>query len=123
MTVFSFSAPRFTEDDEQTERALLTEEERQHIKHDMKGIPTIHFNETPEMIATGEREFSDALNGIPSEQKEALEFALIVCPNLVKRETPAKKFLRCECYNATVSTARFATLKHAQTYTSSDSCI
>lgn len=99
---FSFSAPRFTEADERHEQEHLTESERLEAWRDVYG-KTEPLHETAEMIATAQVEMERELERIPS--KDAYLDAVATCPELVRLESPAIRFLRCEKYYAAVSDA------------------
>lgn len=97
---FSFSAPRFTEADERYEQEHLTESERLEAWRDVYG-KTETIPETREMIETAQQVMEKELERIPN--KQAYMDAVAACPDLIRLESPAIRFLRCEEYNAAVS--------------------
>lgn len=97
---FSFSAPRFTEADERYEQEHLTESERLEAWRDVYG-KTEPLHETPGMLEKAEQVVAKALERIPN--KHAYLDAMEACPDLVRLESPAVRFLRCEKHNAAVS--------------------
>jgi hypothetical protein len=97
---FSFSAPRFTEADERYEQEHLTESERLEAWSDVYG-KTNPLKETPEMLQSAQQLLEEELQNIPN--KQAYLDAVAACPDVVRSESPALRFLRCEKYNAAVS--------------------
>jgi hypothetical protein len=104
MTGFSFSAPRISLEDEQCERDSLSEEERQKIQNDLYGLSVDLKDETEEMRQSAPRLMQRALVEIPVEEKSEYLEALERCPGLVAQEAPPLSFLRCDDYDANVST-------------------
>ena len=100
---FSFSAPRFTEADERYELEHLTEEERLDAWRDVYG-KSEPSEETREMLQHAQEAVEKALERIPN--KQAYLAALEACPDVVKTESPAIRFLRSENYDASVSVLR-----------------
>ena len=98
---FSFSAPRFTEEDEIRELAAMTDAEREEVCQDLYGTH-VEREETPELRERSLEAMQQALNDIPVDQKEVYLEACQVCPELVERESPPINFLRCEDYNPEV---------------------
>mmetsp|Transcript_3903 Transcript_3903/g.5122 ORF Transcript_3903/g.5122 Transcript_3903/m.5122 type:complete len:336 (-) Transcript_3903:269-1276(-) len=95
----SFTAPTISEDECQREHDELSEEERQALSDDMSGIaPIIH--ETEEFIKISLKQFDEALDLVPVDQKRAYAEALNTAPDLVQKETHPLKFLRSECFHA-----------------------
>lgn len=97
---FSFSAPRFTEADERYEQEHLTDEERREAWRDVHGQAE-PLHESPRMLETAESRLEKELANIPD--KHAYLDAVATCPDVVRLESPAIRFLRCEKYNASVS--------------------
>ena len=99
---FSFSAPRFTEADERYEQEHLTESERMEAWRDVYG-KTVPLEETPEILQNAQELVEKELQHISN--KQAYLDAVAACPDVVRSESPALRFLRCEKYNAAVSHA------------------
>ena len=99
---FSFSAPRFTEADERYEQEHLTEQERLEAWRDVYG-KTEPLHESFRLLETAEELVETELAKIPN--KQAYLDAVAACPEVVRLESPAIRFLRCEQYNANVSVA------------------
>jgi len=97
---FSFSAPRFTEADERYEQEHLTESERIEAWRDVYG-KTEPVHETAEMLENAQEAVEKELQHIPN--KQAYVDAVASCPDVVRLESPAIRFMRCEQYNAAVS--------------------
>jgi hypothetical protein len=100
---FSFSAPRFTEADERYEQEHLTESERLEAWSDVYG-KTNPLKETPEMLQSAQQLLEEELQNIPN--KQAYLDAVAACPDVVRSESPALRFLRCEKYNAALAAER-----------------
>jgi hypothetical protein len=100
---FSFSAPRFTEADERYELEHLTEEERLDAWRDVYG-KSEPSEETREMLQHAQEAVEKALKRIPN--KQAYLAALEACPDVVKTESPAIRFLRSENYDASRAAER-----------------
>jgi hypothetical protein len=103
MAGFSFSAPQLSLEDEERERELLSEEERQKIKNDIYGLSVDLEDETEEMRQSAPRLMQRALVEIPVEEKTEYLEAVEKCPQLVAQETPPINFMRCDHYDANVS--------------------
>jgi hypothetical protein len=103
MSGFSFAAPQISQEDEQRERDLLSEEERQKIQNDLYGLSVDLKDETEEMRQSAPRLMQRALVEIPVEEKSEYLEALERCPELVAQETPPLPFMRCDHYDANVS--------------------
>lgn len=97
---FSFSAPRFTEADERYEQEHLSEAERLEAWQDVYG-KTVPAKETFDVVENAEKLVAVELEKIPN--KQAYLDAVCQCPELVRSESPAIRFLRCEDYDAAVS--------------------
>lgn len=102
---FSFSAPRFTDADERYEQEHLTEEERLDAWRDVYG-KTEPLEETPSMVQSAQALLEKELEQIPN--KQAYLDAVAACPDVVRSESPAIRFMRCEKYNAAVSHVRLS---------------
>ena len=103
MAGFSISAPQISLQDEECERELLTEGERQKIQNDIYGLSVDFKDETEEMRQSAPRLMQRALVEIPAEEKAEYLEALETCPELVAQETPPLPFMRCDHYDANVS--------------------
>ena len=103
MAGFSFAAPQISLEDEERERELLTEEQREKIQNDIYGLSVDLKDETEEMRQSAPRLMQRALVEIPVEEKAEYLDALERCPELVAQETPPLPFMRCDHYDANVS--------------------
>jgi hypothetical protein len=101
--MFSFAAPQISEEDEQRERDLLSEDERQTIQDDIYGLSVDLKYETEEIRQSAPDLMQRALVEIPVEEKSEYLEALERCPELVAKETPPLPFMRCDHYDANVS--------------------
>jgi hypothetical protein len=104
MSFISITAPVFTEEDERAERESMSPEESEEVRNDIHGINT--FEATPEMVKNGPYELQLALDDIHEEEKEVLLEAMMLCPELVERESNYLMFLRSEYFNVWVSSRR-----------------
>jgi hypothetical protein len=104
MSFISITARVFTEEDERAERESMSPEELEEVRNDIHGINT--FEETPEMVQNGPCELQLALDDIHEEEKEVYLEAMMLCPELVQRESNHLLFLRSEYYNVWVSSRR-----------------
>jgi hypothetical protein len=75
MSAFPFTAPVVTEEDEKTERELLTDDERRIIHCEVYGGEKL-IAETDEMLANGITMLYEALKEIPDAEKVAYLEAL-----------------------------------------------
>lgn len=98
---FSFSAPRFTEEDEIRELAAMTDAEREEVRQDLYGTHT-ELEETDELRENSLEQMQQCLDGIPEGEKEVYLEACQVCPELVRTESAPIRFLRSENYQAEV---------------------
>lgn len=99
---FSFSAPRFTDEDEEVELAAMTEEERENVHNDLYGTH-VEVNETEELRETCLAQMQQCLDEIiPDDEKQVYLEACQVCPELVRTESAPMRFLRSENYNPEV---------------------
>lgn len=105
MQAFSFSAPRFTEEDEIRELAAMTDAEREEIKQDLYGTH-VEIEETSEIRENSLREMQVCLEEISEREKEVYMEACTVCPELVRTESAPIRFLRSENYHPEVSMDR-----------------
>mmetsp|Transcript_11167 Transcript_11167/g.18956 ORF Transcript_11167/g.18956 Transcript_11167/m.18956 type:complete len:344 (-) Transcript_11167:133-1164(-) len=106
-TAFSFSAPRFTEEQKEKEDAALGEQEKAQIENDLYGKAAddvMHPEETEFFLSGKLDEFQQELDAI--EYKPAYDEAMEKVPELVKKESPAINLLRCEHYDAKLAAAR-----------------
>lgn len=99
MSAFTFTAPIHTDDDERTEHASLTEEERDRYRAEVYGTDS-HLAETEDMIRNGLELLQRALDDMPSELKQDYQEAVEQVPDLVRAESPAIEFLRVTRYDA-----------------------
>jgi hypothetical protein len=106
MSGFSFAAPEISKKDEQRERDLLSDDERQKIQNDIYGLSVDLKDETEEMRHSAPRLMQQGLAEIPVEEKSEYLEALERCPELVAQETPSLPFMRCDHYDANVSNIR-----------------
>jgi hypothetical protein len=104
MSFISITAPVFTEEDERAERESMSPEEIEEVQNDINGINT--FEATPEMVQHGPHDLQLALDDIHEEEKEVYLEAMMLCPELVDRESNYLMFLRSESYNVWVSSNR-----------------
>jgi hypothetical protein len=102
-TAYSFTAPRFTKEDDERERANLTTDEAHQIAIDIHGKHSI-LAENEELKVRCRLQLQEAIQGIPEEQKQSYLRAVELCPELVEQESDPLKFLRCDDYNVWVST-------------------
>lgn len=102
MQAFSFSAPRFTEEDEIRELAAMTDAEREEVRHDLYGTH-VEKEETSELLETCLEQFQTCLESIPEEEKQVYLEACRQCPELVETESAPIRFLRSENYDPEVS--------------------
>lgn len=101
MQAFSFSAPRFTEEDEIRELAAMTEAELEEVRHDLYGTHT-EMEETDELRETCLEQVQQCLDEIPDDEKQVYLEALQACPELVSTESAPIRFLRSENYQPEV---------------------
>ena len=94
MVAFSYTAPQFTEQDSMKERAAMTSEQMQQIESECLGQNISVLEETPELVEKAIHEM--ALHLVAIDDKTAYDKALQQVPQLVMRESPAIRFLRCE---------------------------
>jgi len=69
----------------------------------------VHPTETPELVAEKLAALDVELDKIPAEKKPQYQLALEKCPQLVDQDVKLQ-FLRCEVFNADVSTVYFVCL-------------
>jgi hypothetical protein len=101
---FSFSAPRFTEEDEVEEVASMSEEERIEVTQDLYGTYTLP-TETSDMIAGCMQAMERALERIEPSEKESYLQAKERCPELLETESNPLRFLRSQAYDPEVRLA------------------
>eukprot|EP00521_Asterionellopsis_glacialis_P017025 CAMPEP_0195308610 /NCGR_PEP_ID=MMETSP0707-20130614/38318_1 /TAXON_ID=33640 /ORGANISM="Asterionellopsis glacialis, Strain CCMP134" /LENGTH=309 /DNA_ID=CAMNT_0040372889 /DNA_START=88 /DNA_END=1017 /DNA_ORIENTATION=+ len=102
MAAFSYSAPRFTEEDRQQELALLSKKERELIEQELKGSDNI-FNEREDERELFFRRMEEELEKIPLSEKIAYEQALVHIPELVESESSHLLFLRKHNFDVTAA--------------------
>jgi hypothetical protein len=100
----SATAPQFLPEQENQERATLSQEEIAEIEEDIYYNCILKFEETPEMKETGVQELQKALDAMTPFEKRAHTEACEKVPELVKKETDPLAFLRSERYNPEVNT-------------------
>jgi hypothetical protein len=107
----SSSAPEFSAQEEQEERAGLSPEERKVIEAELHGTQVFDFqdNETPEQVSMRLRELDECLRSqllptLTSAYFEAVEMA----PHLVDAETNPIMFLRTEHFDIKKAATRLA---------------
>ena len=101
MQAFSFSAPRFTEQDEIRELAAMTDAEREEVKNDLYGTH-VEIEETQELRERSLQQVQHCLEDMPETEKQVYLEACQVCPKLVNTESAPIRFLRSENYQAEV---------------------
>jgi len=106
--VFSWSAPLFTNVEEQEEREGLKEDELLRIREDLYGIKLSTDSRLDYGHGMSESEAIQALHsclerGIPDTEKAAYQEAIRKCPDIVKAETNPLLFLWAEDFNIEVS--------------------
>jgi hypothetical protein len=100
---FSFTAPQFSVEQLECEKASLSKEEGYTISCEKHGFNPI-LRETSEMRQRGLVQLEEALQGI-SDKREYLR-AFELAPELVRRESDPLRFLRCENYDAWAAALR-----------------
>ena len=103
MSVFSFSAPYVTEEEEKQERQDLTEQEKLELERDLYGYPddVTELQESSEQIEMRALEMIvQAIEELPISTKEEYLKAVELVPDLVETESNPLPFLRCENWNA-----------------------
>jgi hypothetical protein len=98
---FSFSAPRFSAEDNEREASTMTDEERLEVRNDLYGTYTLP-TETIELISRCMASMEECITQIP--EKEAYLVAQERCPELFTTESAPIRFLRSESYNPEVRT-------------------
>lgn len=98
---FSFSAPRFTDEDEARELMEMTEEERLEVQQDLYGTH-VEMEETDDLREMLLEEMQTCLDAIPEDDKRVYLEACQVCPRVVSSESAPIRFLRCENYQPEV---------------------
>ena len=103
MPAFSFSAPRFSAEDELREHATLTEDEQLQIANDLMGNSNeSHPELTPEDVHFALEQFHSELDLIPDNEKSSVVHAMREAPELVQRESNPMLFLRAEAFDSKV---------------------
>jgi len=110
MQAFSFSAPRFTEEDEIRELAAMTDAERDEVRHDLYGTHT-EIEETDELRENCLQEMQVYLDEIPEAEKKVYLEACRVCPELVQTESAPMRFIRSENYQPQVRKKEWCLIK------------
>ena len=101
MQAFSFSAPRFTEEDEIRELAAMTDAEREEVRNDLYGTHS-ELEETDQLREVSLEEMQQALDEIQDDEKSGYLEACQICPELVRTESAPIRFLRSENYQPEV---------------------
>ena len=101
MQAFSFSAPRFTEQDEIRELAAMTDAEREEVRRDLYGTH-VEQEETDELRERCLQEMQQCLDEIPEAEKQVYLQACQECPELVQTESAPIRFIRSENYQPEV---------------------
>jgi hypothetical protein len=105
MPAFSFSAPSISVEQEQAERAALSETDRAQIQLDLYGPRTTSLDETgtntidleAEITRRGIEIMHETIQfNIPDNEKIAFLTAQETCPDLVANESSLSTFLQCE---------------------------
>jgi hypothetical protein len=99
MSAFSYTAPRFTEEQEQKERESTTEEEENVVSSDIFGVDAV-IEETEELVIHSLAQFEEELAALPEKDKQGYSQALEECPLIVEQESAPIRFLRAEDYDA-----------------------
>ena len=107
LSAFSYTAPRFTEEQEQKERESLTEEEENVVSSDVFGVDAV-IEETEELVIHSLAQFEEELATLPDEDKQGYSQALEECPLIVEQESAPIRFLRAEDYDAKRAAVRLA---------------
>ena len=98
---FSFTAPQFTEKQQEEERRGLSKEEHERIEADAYGT-ALEIEETEELLEKSLSEFKEHLEALSDYDKTDYQEALKRCPELVEKESDPIRFLRCEEFEAKV---------------------
>lgn len=107
---FSYSAPRFSQEDQELEIAEMSPEEKEDILDDVFG------RNADKIAAQNEREitkeeldaFDRALEDLPSDERVEALAATAMCPDLVEAETNPTMFLIRENFDPQKAAKRFA---------------
>ena len=103
MPAFSFSAPRFSAEDEIREQATLTEDEQLQIANDLTGNSNVsHPAVSAEDLHFALEQFHSELGLIPDDKKSSVLHAMREVPELVQRESSPMLFLRAEAFDSKV---------------------
>lgn len=107
MFAFSYTAPVFSEDDEQAERKACTEEEQTEAHTDAYGerIPIV---ETEELVQNALLKFQVEFDALPDDHKIGYHQAVEQCPIVVEEESAPIRFLRCEDFDVKQAAIRLA---------------
>jgi hypothetical protein len=100
---FSFTAPQFSLEQLECEKASLSKDETYSIAYEKHGFNPI-LRETSEMRQRGLVQLEEALQCI-SDKREYLR-AFELAPELVRTESDPLRFLRCENYDAWAAALR-----------------
>ena len=95
MSSFSITAPQYTLEDEQRDRALLRPEELQLIEADIFGRSSDRMDDSDGSLQQAEDQLYARLQNTPEENKSAYLEARQKCPDLVEKESAPARFLRC----------------------------
>jgi hypothetical protein len=60
-SAFAITAPRISDEDDELERRMLTEEEREAVERDLRGESKLTAVETPEAVRSALERFEEAL--------------------------------------------------------------
>ena len=103
MPSLSFTAPRFTDEEDKEERETLTKAELAEIFADIYGDAPFSIQETDDTQCKAIAEFDEALSKISESDKRDYLQAIEHAPAIVQKESSKFLFLRCEGYDAEVS--------------------
>lgn len=107
MAAFSYTAPMFTKEQEDSERTTATEEEKEAASKDIYGDETI--DETASMVSDAALAlFMQEMEAIPDDEKKGYLLALERCPLIIEQESDPVRFLRTEDYDAQRAAIRLA---------------
>lgn len=107
----SYSAPEFSAEEEEEERAKLSLEERKIIDDELHGKQVFDFDafETPDHVSSFLDEFDRCIrNKLPPELTETYFEAMEKVPHLVQQETDPLMFLRAEFFDVENAARRLA---------------
>ena len=99
---FSFTAPQFTNKQQEAEREKLSAEEREKIEADVYGVSVNTTEETEELLEKSLAEFKEHFEALSDYDKTDYQEAVQRCPKLVETESDPLRFLRYDDFDAKV---------------------